>query len=105
MKNIGKNPAMSGVLRKMSFWFITFQILGITENFLCNSCSQMKPSKQQISFGPLYMNKLSRFSFCQECYAGNFSRQVLPICKEYTLIGLKIITERVLHFLRQIWKF
>ena len=47
MKSIGENPAVSGVLRKMLFWCISFQILGITANFLRNMCSQMKPSKQR----------------------------------------------------------
>ena len=50
MKNIGENPAVSGVLRKMLFWCISFQILGITANFLRKMCSQMKPSKQRTNF-------------------------------------------------------
>ena len=47
MKNIGENPAVSGVLRKMLFWCKSFQILGITAKYLRNMCSQIKPSKQR----------------------------------------------------------
>ena len=107
MKNIGENPAVSGLLRKMLFWCISFQILGITANFLRNVCSQMKPSKQRTNFIQSLIEKKNnqKFSFCQECYADMFSLQILPIYKDYSFFGLEIITERVLHIMQQIKKF
>ena len=107
MKNIGENPAMSGVLRKMLFWCISFQILGITANFLRNMCSQMKSSKQGTNLIQSLIEKqiIKKFSFCQECYADIFFCQILPIYEDYSFIGLEIITERLSHIMQQIWEF
>ena len=102
MKNIGENPAVSGVLRKMLFWCISFQILGITANFYAICVAKWShQNNEQVWFNPLLRNKLSKFLIL----SGVLRWYFFSIKKDYSLFGLEIITQRVLHIMQQIWKF